>query len=167
MTNGEMLPQPSAWAAQLAMTATPADFPTDSYSLALWLDRARAPTDRDDRYARDTVAFVQEWMMSGDHEPDQWHRDFAAAIDERVRALADRQPDQRGGEVPWHGDRPGHVCETIAAYWAEWEENRAGRGIYSADELAEDAGEFATGLFDTLAAAPRPAKQTGEGDHGD
>jgi len=32
---------------------------------------------------KDTVAFVQEWMMSGDHEPDQWHRDFAAAIDAR------------------------------------------------------------------------------------
>jgi len=31
----------------------------------------------------DTVTFVQEWMMSGDHEPDQWHRDFAAAIDAR------------------------------------------------------------------------------------
>jgi hypothetical protein len=31
-----------------------------------------------------TVAFVQEWMMSGDHEPDQWHRDFAAAIDART-----------------------------------------------------------------------------------
>ena len=32
---------------------------------------------------KDTVAFVQEWMMSGDHEPDQWCRDFAAAIDAR------------------------------------------------------------------------------------
>lgn len=32
----------------------------------------------------DTVAFVQEWMMSGDHEADQWHRDFAAAIDART-----------------------------------------------------------------------------------
>jgi hypothetical protein len=31
----------------------------------------------------DTVAFVQEWMMSGDHDPDQWHHDFAAAIDAR------------------------------------------------------------------------------------
>ena len=31
-----------------------------------------------------TVQFVQEWMMSGDHEPNQWHRDFAAAIDARL-----------------------------------------------------------------------------------
>ncbi|MET0375977.1 MAG: hypothetical protein ABW128_17185 [Rhizorhabdus sp.] len=31
----------------------------------------------------DTVAFVQKWMMSGDHEPTQWDRDFAAAIDDR------------------------------------------------------------------------------------
>jgi hypothetical protein len=31
----------------------------------------------------DTVAFVQEWMMSSDHEPTQWDRDFAAAIDAR------------------------------------------------------------------------------------
>jgi len=36
----------------------------------------------------DTLAFVQEWMMSGDHEADQWHRDFAAAIDTRARARA-------------------------------------------------------------------------------
>lgn len=32
----------------------------------------------------DTVAFVQEWMMSGDHDPTQWDRDFAAAIDARL-----------------------------------------------------------------------------------
>lgn len=32
----------------------------------------------------DTVKFVQEWMMSGDHEPNHWHRDFAAAIDARL-----------------------------------------------------------------------------------
>lgn len=34
--------------------------------------------------AADTVAFVQHWMASGDHGPDQWHRDFAAAIDARA-----------------------------------------------------------------------------------
>ena len=34
--------------------------------------------------AQTTVEFVQEWMMSGDHEPDQWTHDFAAAIDARL-----------------------------------------------------------------------------------
>ena len=34
-----------------------------------------------------TVAFVQEWMMSGDHEPTKWDRDFAAAIDARATTL--------------------------------------------------------------------------------
>jgi len=32
----------------------------------------------------DTVAFVQSWLMSSDHEPSQWDRDFAAAIDART-----------------------------------------------------------------------------------
>jgi|GEM_PF-6367131 len=36
----------------------------------------------------ETVAFVQEWMMSGDHEPTQWDRDFAAAIDARCNAAS-------------------------------------------------------------------------------
>lgn len=44
---------------------------------AAWSCRAATPTDQD------TVVFVQEWMMSGDHEADQWHRDFASAIDAR------------------------------------------------------------------------------------
>jgi hypothetical protein len=35
----------------------------------------------------DTVAFVQEWLMSSDHRPSQWDRDFAAAIDARTIAL--------------------------------------------------------------------------------
>lgn len=35
----------------------------------------------------DTVAFVQGWMLSGDHEPDKWHNDFAAAIDDRSARL--------------------------------------------------------------------------------
>ncbi|MBY2957564.1 hypothetical protein FIV32_02215 [Sphingomonadales bacterium 58] len=30
-----------------------------------------------------TVEFVQDWLMSGDHEPDDWHKRFAAAIDAR------------------------------------------------------------------------------------
>lgn len=42
-----------------------------------------------------TVAFVQEWMMSGDHEADQWHRDFAAAIDARTTPAS----PERGEEV--------------------------------------------------------------------
>lgn len=45
----------------------------------------------------DTVAFVQEWMMSGDHEADQWHRDFAAAIDAR------HTPSNPDGLVDWRG----------------------------------------------------------------
>jgi hypothetical protein len=44
---------------------------------------AAAPTPQRPVAAQSTVAFVQEWMMSGDHDPDQWHRDFAAAIDAR------------------------------------------------------------------------------------
>ena len=39
---------------------------------------------------QNTVAFVQEWLMSGDHEPSQWDRDFAAAIDARtIKVQAD------------------------------------------------------------------------------
>ena len=39
------LPQPSVKATNLALTATPADFPIDSYGLALWLDRAFATAE--------------------------------------------------------------------------------------------------------------------------
>lgn len=62
----------------------------------------------------DTVAFVQEWMMSGDHEADQWHRDFAAAIDARhtpsnpdrlVEALRDFGTDYMTSEA----HHPGYV----------------------------------------------------------
>ena len=52
-------------------------------ALAAFAEPAAAMPARED-----TVAFVQKWMMSGDHAPDQWHRDFAAAID--ARALANR-----------------------------------------------------------------------------
>jgi Lar family restriction alleviation protein len=41
---------------------------------------------------QDTVAFVQKWMMSGDHEPTQWDRDFAAAINARCNPQAEAAP---------------------------------------------------------------------------
>lgn len=42
--------------------------------------------------SEDTVAFVQEWLMSGGHEPDQWHKDFAAAIDARCASPSSGEP---------------------------------------------------------------------------
>jgi len=52
------------------------------------------PTTGDVREAApETLAFVQHWMMSGDHEPDQWHRDFAAAIDARCAAKRAMSPE--------------------------------------------------------------------------
>lgn len=44
---------------------------------------------------KDTLAFVQGWMMSGDHEADQWHRDFAAAIDARARGAMSPEAFER------------------------------------------------------------------------
>jgi hypothetical protein len=34
--------------------------------------------------SQSTVEFVQEWMMSGDYEADDWTKQFAAAIDARA-----------------------------------------------------------------------------------
>jgi hypothetical protein len=53
-----------------------------------------------ERGEADTVAFVQKWMMSGDHEADQWHRDFAAAIDARATlSPAEPSPESREGII--------------------------------------------------------------------
>lgn len=38
------------------------------------------------RAATETVEFVREWLMSGDHPVSDWERQFAAAIDARPRA---------------------------------------------------------------------------------
>jgi hypothetical protein len=38
---------------------------------------------------KDTIAFVQEWMMSADYEPTGWDRSFAAAIDARCKPPVD------------------------------------------------------------------------------
>lgn len=43
-----------------------------------------------------TIEFVQSWMLSGDYEPDQWHKDFAAAIDARSTP-----PQPEGGTGVW------------------------------------------------------------------
>ncbi len=62
------------------------------------------------------------------------------------------------GEDWTHGRAWPEMLDNVANYWAEWEENRAGRGAYSPEELAEDAGEFANGLADALAAL-RPSNE--------
>lgn len=77
------------------------------------------------------------------------------------QSLTTDRPDVStdAGEVgDWTGGRAWpEQLEAVAAYWAEWEEDRAGTGAYTPEELAKDAGEFATGLADYLAAhTPQP-----------
>lgn len=79
---GFAYPEPAADAARLLNERAIAE----DANLDRWIDGANplsAPPP-----AEDTVAFVQQWMASGDHEPDQWHRDFAAAIDARCASPA-------------------------------------------------------------------------------
>lgn len=52
----------------------------------------------------DTVAFVQEWMMSGDHEPTQWDRDFAAAIDARATPSPSAAGDREAGKTDFRSN---------------------------------------------------------------
>jgi hypothetical protein len=54
--------------------------------------------------SEDTVAFVQEWMMSGDHEPSQWERDFAAAIDARAGDDLPLSPPPQQHNTSMQGD---------------------------------------------------------------
>lgn len=77
----------------------------------------------------DTVAFVQEWMMSGDHEADQWHRDFADAIDRRtppaaaVAAMREALRRISDGEVDWFHKPADEMrdiaCKALAATASE------------------------------------------------
>lgn len=58
---------------------------TDGLPLSL-ADRegtSASPPISGDHASDDTVFFVQQWMLSSDYKPDQWTRDFAAAIDAR------------------------------------------------------------------------------------
>ena len=57
----------------------------------------------------------------------------------------DTQSDWTGGRA-WP-----EMLDQVAEYFAEFEQERAGAGIYSQEEIAELAGEFATGLADHLA----------------
>ena len=84
-------------------------------------------------------------------------------ISYELDTTAQSQPAATVQEVRWHGERPEQVCEAIAQFWSEWEEDRAGSGVYSQEELAETAGEFATDLFDRLAALTAgPAATAGD-----
>lgn len=95
--------------------------------------------------AKETVAFVQEWLMSSDHEPTQWDRDFAAAIDARCK----RQPTdadiqamaQRFCATPL----PESVCADLVANLPM--AGRTGTNLLTVDEAA-------TMLRAALAAAP-------------
>ena len=40
----------------------------------------------------DTVAFVQDWLMNADYDPTKFDRDFARAIDDRVKAAVAATP---------------------------------------------------------------------------
>lgn len=42
---------------------------------------------------KDTIAFVQEWLMSGDYPADTWTHEFAAAIDARCKPAVDAQEE--------------------------------------------------------------------------
>jgi hypothetical protein len=71
---------------------------------------------------------------------------LANDVGELIRRHQQEREDWTGGRA-WPD-----MLEHIASYWGEWEENRAGTGTYTPEELAEDGGEFANGLADHLAA---------------
>lgn len=112
---------------------------TTSHIFDAWLASARhrlaslaspeRPVERED-----TVAFVQEWMMSGDHEPSQWERDFAAAIDDRQRisevqvaALA-----ERFCVTPLPDSVSADPCASMPGY-----RNRCGTNLLTVDEAKQ------------------------------
>jgi len=47
-----------------------------------------------------TLDLVRHWMMSEDHNPNDWERDFAAAID------AHRVEDARSNDTEHHAEQP-------------------------------------------------------------
>lgn len=95
--------------------------------------------------AKETVAFVQHWLMSSDHEPTQWDRDFAAAIDARcklqptdadIQAMAERFCST---PLPW--SVASDACATAPAF------DRTGTNLLTVAQATEM-------LRAALAAAP-------------
>ena len=93
-----------------------------------------------DRTARDLLALAYEAGV----------RDAGTAI--VARPSPSPAIVKEAGEVDWTGGRAWpDLLEAVAQYWAQWEGERA-CGTMTAEELAEDGGNFATGLADHLAA---------------
>jgi hypothetical protein len=85
---------------------------------------ARAPSDkltptpeRAGGWQQDTVAFVQEWLMSGDHEPTQWDRDFAAAIDARAGGWQQEQASRMRAALQDIADAEPIPNDAVAFVW--------------------------------------------------
>lgn len=91
------------------------------------------------------------WTSISEAEREEYRKDVRAALSAQQGQGEPVAHDWTGGRT-WP-----EMLEKIAAYFAEFEQERAGAGIYSQEEIAELAGEFATGLADHLTpTAPQP-----------
>jgi hypothetical protein len=89
---------------------------------------------------------LRQWQQ----DRSEWHDDTILEIVSEFiewwrNPTTDTQSDWTGGRA-WP-----EMLDQVAEYFAEFEQERAGAGIYSQEEIAELAGEFATGLADHLA----------------